>query len=235
MSATNEVERSRKTAWESKHVFRIKICGVTNPNDAIAVAESGADAVGLNFYEKSSRYVEPATSEAIVQPLASRVLRVGVFVNTSRKRIEECITSAGLGMIQLHGDESPKVVAELETLGLPVIRAFRAKTGDERRLEEFVDSADGALAGVLIDAAIAGQFGGTGHVGDWEFVARMQKRLAPLPVIVAGGLNPANVSKALIATAAYGVDTASGVETSPGVKDAQAIKSFVRAAKAGRI
>ena len=141
--------------------------------------------------------------------------------------------AAGLHAVQLHGDESSEFAESvIEQTGLPVIRAFRAKTGDESMVVRFANGCSG-LAAVLIDAAIAGQFGGTGHVGDWAFVATMVGRL-DLPVIVAGGLNPANVAEAIKATGAYGVDTASGVESAPGSKNVPDMREFVAQAEMAR-
>ncbi|MEM7312254.1 MAG: phosphoribosylanthranilate isomerase [Planctomycetota bacterium] len=215
-------------------VFRIKICGVTTSQDAHAVADAGADAIGLNFYEKSSRYVEPQNAAEVVKDLPSSVKRVGVFVNAPLDRIQSCCQAAMLHVVQLHGDESTGFAKSvIDQTGLPVMRAFRAKTGDESRVAEYVDDCPG-LAAVLIDAAIAGQFGGTGHIGDWEFVATMVGRLK-IPVILAGGLNPTNVAAAIKATGADGVDTASGVESAPGNKNVREIQEFVVQAKKVRL
>lgn len=214
-----------------KRVFRIKICGITTPQDARLVLDTGADAIGLNFYEKSRRFVQIEEAVQIVDSLENSKLKVvGVFVNAPLSRIEECVAATRLSTVQLHGDEPVEFAKQvMARTGVPVIRAFRAKTGDEKRIEDFVSGTDG-LAGVLIDAAVAGQFGGTGEVADWDFVADMVQRLE-LPVIVAGGLRAGNVSDAISATSAFGVDTASGVESSPGRKDPSMVQDFVSRAK----
>lgn len=207
-------------------VFRIKVCGVTSALDAEAIARTGVDAIGLNFYEGSSRYLEPTQARDIVCSLDASVLRVGVFVDATAHRISECVEAAGLGMIQLHGDESPEFLNALD-VDVPVIRAFRVKAGDEARVREYLEAcAKKRLAGVLIDAAVDGQFGGTGQVADWEFVARLRSHLSGLPIILAGGLTAENVGEAVAVTDADAVDSASGVESSAGIKDHELVRQF---------
>ena len=213
-------------------MFRVKICGVTTPEDGQTITAAGADAIGLNFYEKSKRFILPERAANIVQ-VSEGVLSVGVFVNSPLKRVVQIAENVALNAIQLHGDESAQFAEKVSAeIGLPVMRAFRAESGDEPEIIDYVAEFPG-LAGVLIDAAVAGQFGGTGHTGDWDFVAAMVKRLG-IPVVVAGGLVPNNVAAAIQSTGAYGVDTASGVESSAGSKDPLLVREFVTAARFGR-
>ncbi|QRN99242.1 phosphoribosylanthranilate isomerase [Archangium violaceum] len=203
---------------------RVKICGVTRVEDARRAWAEGADALGLNFYPRSPRYVtaEVAAELARTRPALGSV--VGVFVNESpdviRARVREC----GLTAVQLHGDEPPEACAGY---GVPVIKAMRVRgPEDVEKARTYVGAGD--VAALLLDGAAPG-YGGGGVGFDWSLVARLAD--AGVPVLVAGGLNPDNVREAVRATRPYGVDVASGVEVSPGIKDADAVRAFVRAAK----
>jgi phosphoribosylanthranilate isomerase len=203
---------------------RVKVCGVTRVEDARVAWAAGADALGLNFYPRSPRYVtaEKAAELARTRPALGAV--VGVFVNESpdviRNRVREC----GLTSVQLHGDEPPEACAGF---GVPVIKALRVRgPEDVERARTYVGVGD--VAALLLDGAAPG-YGGGGVGFDWSLVARLAD--AGVPVLVAGGLNPSNVQEAVRATRPYGVDVASGVEVSPGIKDADAVRAFVRAAK----
>jgi len=203
---------------------RVKVCGVTRVEDARVAWAAGADALGLNFYPRSPRYVtaEKAAELARTRPALGAV--VGVFVNESpdiiRNRVREC----GLTSVQLHGDEPPEACAGF---GVPVIKALRVRgPEDVERARSYVGAGD--VAALLLDGAAPG-YGGRGVGFDWSLVARLAD--AGVPVLVAGGLNPSNVQEAVRATRPYGVDVASGVEVSPGIKDADAVRAFVRAAK----
>ncbi|HTN77312.1 MAG TPA: phosphoribosylanthranilate isomerase [Pirellulaceae bacterium] len=212
-------------------MFKIKICGITNLTDAAAVAAAGADAVGLNFYARSPRYVEPPLAKVIAQSLPPGICKVGLFVNHSPTQIRQLFEQVGLDLIQLHGDETPADVAELR--GLPVLKAFRAEADLLSQVLRYVEACQQAaapLTGVLVDAYQPGSYGGTGAKADWPTASALREQLGDLPLILAGGLTPANVAEALLAVRPYGVDTASGVESSPGCKDAQRVQQFVAAA-----
>ncbi|WP_224247200.1 phosphoribosylanthranilate isomerase [Hyalangium gracile] len=204
---------------------RVKICGVTRLEDARTAWAAGADALGLNFYPRSPRYVEPATAAALGHTRPGLGAVVGVFVNESpdiiRARVREC----GLTAVQLHGDEPPETCAGF---GVPVIKALRVHgPEDVARARTYVGAGD--VATLLLDGAAPG-YGGGGVTFDWSLVAQLVD--VGVPVLVAGGLTPGNVAEAVRATHPYGVDVASGVEASPGIKDPEAVRAFIRAAKA---
>jgi phosphoribosylanthranilate isomerase len=204
---------------------RVKICGLTRLEDAREAWAAGADALGLNFYPRSPRFVEPATAAALARTRPALGAVVGVFVNESpdviRARVREC----GLTVVQLHGDEPPEACAGY---GVPVIKALRVRgPEDVARARTYVGAGD--VTTLLLDGAAPG-YGGGGVTFDWSLVAQLVD--VGVPVLVAGGLNPGNVAEAVRATRPYGVDVASGVEASPGVKDVEAVRAFIRAAKA---
>lgn len=222
-------------------MFRIKICGVTRVDDALAVADAGADAIGLNFYPKSPRSVSAEAAAEIVDALGGRLLTVGVFVNCPPDKIANIAEQVGLAAIQLHGDEPDKIVRDLPT-GLPIIRAIRVGPDGLGPVAERLvraEEAGRAYSALLVDAAVkpapgqATEYGGTGHTVDWRGVHEGRASLGDTPLILAGGLKPANVADALRATGAEGVDTASGVESSPGVKDHGLVRDFVANALSG--
>lgn len=208
--------------------LRIKVCGVTTPDDAAAVAATGADTIGLNFFAKSPRCVSLEQAREIADA-SGAALRVGVFVNHSAEQIAAAVQAARLDAIQLHGDEPLSLLGELPE-GPPVIRAVRV--GPEglapaARLLEEADRMGRAFAAVLVDAAAAGAYGGTGKAVDWARIARERRLLGGAPLILAGGLTPENVAEAIRQARPDGVDTASGVESSPGRKDAARAAQFV--------
>jgi phosphoribosylanthranilate isomerase len=201
-------------------MVRVKICGITNRDDAMHAAASGADALGFVFYAASSRCVTPEQVWQIVADLPPFVTRVGLFVNEEPERIREIVSVCGLDAVQLHGDESPQ-----DCLALPcrVIKGVRPRTAaDLAPLAAFPVSA------LLVDAAVPGQYGGTGHRADWALAREIVVRHR---VILAGGLNPENVAAAVGEVRPYGVDVASGVESRPGRKDPQKVANFIRMAK----
>jgi phosphoribosylanthranilate isomerase len=212
-------------------LFRIKICGLTRAEDGLAAANAGADAVGLNFFPRSPRYVDLGAAKAVAAVLPPAIATVGVFVNAPVDEIRQAAESLGLDFIQLHGDEPPGFCAELG--GLEVIRAFRLGAAGWHPLIEYLDQCrelHAVLRAILVDACQPGTYGGTGHAADWNLARRYHDLSLGLPLILAGGLNPANVADAVRAVKPFGVDTASGVETSPGQKDHRQIAAFVAAA-----
>lgn len=213
-------------------MFRIKICGVTRAEDVRRVADSGADAIGLNFYERSVRYVSPEAARSMVEELPSNVARVGVFVNASSAAIQSIARTVGLSYCQLHGDEPPEIVSALADCR--VIRAVRCRAADVDAVRRWIDdcyAAGGNLAALLVDAYQPGQYGGTGAVADWSLLAEFRRHLSDLPLILAGGLTSENVVQAIQVARPNAVDTASGVESAPGIKDADKIARFVAAAQ----
>ena len=200
-------------------MVRVKICGITNEDDARSACEAGADLVGFNFYKGSPRYVKAAEAEKIRPQLPANVEAVGVFVNAERAEVAELWEALKLDAVQLHGDETPERVAEVAARGR-VIKAFRV--GPDF-LVETLDEYAGASA-FLLDAAETGQYGGTGRRNDWT-VARSAARTRR--IILAGGLNAENVAEAIQFVRPYGVDVASGVESAPGKKDLRKLRKFI--------
>ncbi len=212
-------------------MFRVKICGITNKADALEAARLGADAVGLNFYSKSARCIARDVAREVVKALPEGVARVGVFVNTPASQIAETMDELGLDYVQLHGDESPQVLAELK--GRPLIRAFRC--GDESLTPAKAYLEDCARLGcvpcaVLVDAVCEGSYGGTGRIANWKSMAETRDLLGKVPLILAGGLSPENVGEAIRLVRPDAVDVASGVETSARRKDAKLMQRFIETA-----
>jgi phosphoribosylanthranilate isomerase len=210
----------------------VKICGVRDAETARRVAAYGPDAIGLNFYPRSSRCVSRAVAAAIVEELPSGVQAVGVFVNATALEIAETVAFCGLTSVQLHGDEPSSLLAELQQKlpGVPLIRAWRLGAGGWPPLTQHLTECanlDVSLFALLLDASVPGEYGGTGAVLPWAGVRREAAGLALPPLILAGGLTPANVGTAIETVNPWGVDVASGVETSPGVKDFEAVRGFI--------
>jgi phosphoribosylanthranilate isomerase len=204
--------------------MKIKICGITNVEDANVAVRAGADALGFVMYRKSPRSVEPAVARAIVAGLPPFVLPVGVFVNEEADRVRTLMDECGFALAQLHGDES---ALYCQNLGRPVLKALRLKDrGTFLALAEFQGRAN--VRGFLIDAFSDQAYGGTGRTVDWTLAQEVARST---PIILAGGLNPANVAGAIREVRPYGVDVSSGVELSPGKKDHHKLKAFIEAAR----
>ena len=201
----------------SMATIRVKICGITNLEDAQCAVAAGADALGFVFYEKSPRYVSPEKVGQIVSELPPFVTTVGLFVNAAPDIIRQTMQMAGLRIIQLHGDEAPE---DCRLNPYPVIKAVRVKGADSLAgIENYHVSA------LLLDAWNDQQYGGSGESFDWQLARKLTGRL---PVILAGGLNPDNVAEAIRVVNPYAVDVSSGVETSPGRKDHNKIRKFIQ-------
>ncbi len=220
-------------------MFRIKICGIKTLTEARAAVDAGADAIGLNFYEKSPRYVSTdvtaGIAAGITEAMPGDVTVIGVFVNSPAERMNRIASSVGLHAFQLHGDEPPALLRELNGDCLVV----RARRWSEQGLQDVADDLRACfeLGGrradaVLLDAAVAGQFGGTGSTLPWATLKDYQQCLGETPLILAGGLNPENVFEAIDTVRPGGVDVASGVESSPGIKDHGKMRAFIEAARA---
>jgi phosphoribosylanthranilate isomerase len=209
-------------------VFRVKICGITTAGDARLACQAGADAVGLNFFSGSSRFVTRELAKEIAAAISPGVLIVGVFVNASAEEILLTASEVPLDVIQLHGDEPPAFLAELP--GVRILKAFRCAAAELPPWVEYLAECEKLgrkPEAILIDAAAPGQYGGSGQTIDWSMLPQVRAQLAGLAVILAGGLNPENVSEAIRVARPEGVDVASGVEKSPGVKDSQRVIRFV--------
>jgi phosphoribosylanthranilate isomerase len=213
-------------------MFSIKICGITSVADALTVARAGADAIGLNFYAQSPRCVDPTIARQIVEVLPGSVQKVGLFVNAPAAEVCRAFDELGLDLIQLHGDEPPEFLAQLGPR--PVMRAFRLGPSSVDPLKYLDDCRQlGCLPRMmLMDAYVAGQYGGTGGKCDWTIVGRYSAAVGYPPLVLAGGLTPQDVAEAIHTVRPAAVDTASGVESSPGCKDPARVEAFVRAAQA---
>jgi len=198
---------------------RIKICGITRPQDAQAAASAGADAIGLIFYRPSPRYVTPEQARDIAMQTPLFVATVAVFVNPTREEVERVIVECGVTLLQFHGDESPEFCAGFAR---PYIKAARIRPG--LNLIKYLSPYTAARAWML-DAFHDDLWGGTGGAFDWSLVPeRMAK-----PIILSGGLTAGNVADAVRRVRPYAVDVSSGVEVSKGIKDAGRIAAFIGA------
>lgn len=204
--------------------MQIKICGITNLEDAVAAVEAGADALGFNFYPGSQRHITPQQVQLITRQLPVAVLKVGVFVNVDTpEAVLKMAAEAGVTAVQLHGEESPEYCQGLK--GVYVIKALRVG-----RDFKPTDALKYDAEAILLDAFDPGARGGTGRTFDWH-VAQQTQQLIP-KLFLAGGLVPANIAEAVAVVRPYGVDACSGVETTPGRnKDAEQMRAFILAAR----
>lgn len=201
----------------------LKICGVTTLDDAQLLAKMGVDALGVNFWPNSKRYIAPDHASWLLE-LEGKILRVGVFVNQSCELPLRLIHDGYLDVIQLHGDEQPDDTAEFRAAGIPFIKAIGVKTrADLLRATEF------GAAAILLDAHAPGIYGGTGEVFDWEVASDFRRQHPDLPIILAGGITPENAGLAAMSVLPAALDIASGAEISPGIKDFQKVAAFLSA------
>jgi phosphoribosylanthranilate isomerase len=187
---------------------KVKVCGLTNYEDAVAAMEMGADMLGFNFYPKSPRYVRPEQAAAIVHKLPAFIDTVGVFVNSSLDEVREIASQCQLDWIQLHGDENPEFCRWLTYDSVKLMKAIRVKDADDiHQVNSYFTDA------VLLDAFDPAKYGGTGLTFDWNIIGHIGKR-----IFLAGGINPGNAASA-VELGVYGIDVCSGIEASPGKKD----------------
>jgi phosphoribosylanthranilate isomerase len=190
----------------------VKVCGITNRDDAIAAAEAGASAIGFNFYRDSPRYISPTGAATIAEKLPASVWKVGVFVNESAEAVAKVALDAGLDIAQLHG------TAQARGIGI-----WRARPASDTLIEDIANDDDAEA--ILVDAPSADQFGGTGATFDWRLA-----RCLPKNIVIAGGLDASNVRLAIEKAQPWGVDACSRIEKSPGLKDRDKMTKFVKAA-----
>jgi phosphoribosylanthranilate isomerase len=212
------------------NIPRVKICGITRPDDGRHAARAGADAIGLVFYPPSPRYVSPRQAADIVAALPPFVTTVGLFVDAPPEQIAALLEQVPLDMLQFHGDESPEYCAAFQR---PWIKALRMRDGVDPRAEADRYGAAGAR-GLLVDSYVPGVPGGTGERFDWDRLPADP----PLPLVLAGGLDPANVAEAVRRVRPWAVDVSGGVEVlgvdgrrQGGIKDPGAVSAFIRAAR----
>lgn len=220
----NDEKKEMITPAESLNM-RVKICGITNLSDAKNAADSGADAIGFNFFKGSKRYISPAAAAPIVDAIIMRVEKIGVFVNATIEEIIDAEDTAQLDVIQLHGDETPEFIAQLRLESdTPIIKAVRVGAGFEPK-DVLKFNADA----ILLDAYSADERGGTGTTIDWVVAGQVAALVAQL--YLAGGLSVENVAEAVSTVKPFSVDACSLLEKSPGVKDHDRVAAFIRAAK----
>lgn len=212
------------------NIPRVKICGITRPDDGRHAARAGADAIGLVFYPPSPRYVDPRRAADIVAALPPFVTTVGLFVDTPPEQIAALLEQVPLDMLQFHGDESPDYCAGFQR---PWIKALRMRDGVDPQAEAERYRAAGAR-GLLVDSYVPGVPGGTGERFDWDRLPANPS----LPLVLAGGLDPANVAEAVRRVRPWAVDVSGGVEVigvdgrrQGGIKDPGAVSAFIRAAR----
>jgi phosphoribosylanthranilate isomerase len=203
---------------------KIKVCGVTDPVNALAAVEMGADYLGLNFYEKSPRFVTAERAREIAGAVEGRVSLVGVFVNASAEEITETMERVGLDLVQLSGDEGPETAAPFAAR---VLRAFR--TGGFPGMEEL--AAWSEVWGVLIDAPHRTLYGGTGE--EWNYGATAAEALNGRRLFLAGGIGPDNARRAVAAARPYAIDVCSRVESAPGIKDLELLRRLFQEVRHG--
>jgi len=198
----------------------VKICGITNLDDALAAVESGADALGFNFYKPSPRYITPQAAREIINQLPSSIVTVGVFVNeASPQSVMDIANEAGLKTLQLHGDESPDYCRELAANTLVIKTLAVSDTFDPKLTQAYhVDA-------IMLDTRDNRLRGGTGRVFDWS-IAQQVGELVP-KLYLAGGLSPENVEEAINKVRPYAVDACSSLEDSPGTKNHGRMRAFV--------
>ena len=201
----------------------IKICGITNLEDAVAAVAMGADALGFNFYKPSPRYITPQTAREIIEQLPDSILKVGVFVNEeSPKLVQNIANESGINALQLHGDESPDYCNELADQYL--IKALAVSHDfDTQVIERYQVDA------IMLDTKHKTLRGGTGRVFDWSIAQEVSKIVPKL--YLAGGLSPENVAEAIETVRPYAVDACSSLEDRPGIKNHDRLRAFVTAVK----
>ena len=201
----------------------IKICGITNIDDADAAVAAGADALGFNFYKPSPRYISPENARAIIDQLPSFVLAVGVFVNEQPDSLKSIVAESGIKALQLHGDESPEYCRELAADHYVVKTLAVSQNFDTQRVHAY------EVAAIMLDTRDSNLRGGTGRAFDCS-IAQQVNQLVP-KLFLAGGLSPDNIAEAIDVVRPYAVDACSALEDSPGKKNHERMRSFIDAAR----
>lgn len=204
---------------------KVKICGITNLEDALMSVKFGADALGFNFYPKSPRYISPEKAREIVDRLPENVLKVGVFVNEELEKTIEIAATAKLDAIQLHGEESPEFASQLKAkTSLEIIKAFRVSENFKPE-----DVLQYTVNAVLLDAYSRHEHGGTGETFDWQIAKKVQAIFPKM--YLAGGLSAENIAEAVLNVTPFAVDACSLLEKNKGLKDSQKVRDFIFAIK----
>ena len=213
------------------HRTRIKICGLTRPQDVQSAIAAGADAVGFVFYAKSPRYIAAAAAGQLIAQIPPFVAPVGLFVNAPAEEVQAIITQAPIALLQFHGDETLEQCAAIaKAVNRPFIRAIRVKEGmqpaDLLKYESDYRAASTLFTGLLLDTFVD-SYGGSGKVFDWSLIP---ENIAPR-VVLSGGLSVQNATDAVQRVRPYAVDISSGVEQDKGIKDAEKIRAFITAVR----
>jgi len=213
------------------HRTRIKICGLTRPQDVQSAIAAGADAVGFVFYAKSPRYIAAAAAGQLIAQIPPFVAPVGLFVNATAEEVQAIITQAPIALLQFHGDETLEQCAAIaKAVNRPFIRAIRVKEGmqpaDLLKYESDYRAASTLFTGLLLDTFVD-SYGGSGKVFDWSLIP---ENIAPR-VVLSGGLSVQNATDAVQRVRPYAVDISSGVEQDKGIKDAEKIRAFITAVR----
>lgn len=203
---------------------KVKVCGITNSEDALCAVRLGASALGFIFYEKSPRFITPREAGEVIRQIPPFVTKVGVFVNAEATSLREAKEIAGFDVYQFHGDETPEFCA---TFGEDYIKVIRVKNAGSLDAINLYDT-----DAFLFDTYSPDAYGGTGENFSWDVLAR--RKLEDKFVILSGGLNPDNVRDAISAVDPYAVDVSSGVESSPGIKDHTKLERFMEAVSDGQ-
>ncbi|WP_322506559.1 phosphoribosylanthranilate isomerase [Anaerolinea sp.] len=207
--------------------MNIKICGLTTKEDALIAAEAGANFLGFVFYERSPRFIHPEGCARIVETLKGYPVQcVGVFVNHAVEKVQDILRTCGLALAQLSGDEPP---AHLEQLAGKAFKALRPATPDELDETLHIYPPHHPAPAYLLDSHQPGAYGGTGLSANLEIARPLAMRM---PILLAGGLTPENVTERVLRVRPWGVDVSSGVESAPGKKDPERIRAFIRAVRA---
>jgi phosphoribosylanthranilate isomerase len=202
-------------------MVKVKICGITNTEDAIAAISAGADALGFVFFRESPRYISPENAKSVINALPPFIIKTGVFVNESSENIEKIISITGVDLVQLHGEEPPAMCRSSRH----IIKAFRVKSMES--LDPLNDYKE-LVSAFLLDTYAPDILGGTGQIFNWD-IAVEAKNCGR--IILAGGLTPDNVSEAVRRVGPYAVDVSSGIESKKGKKDHQKMRLFIERAK----
>ena len=204
-------------------VVSLKICGVTTLEDAERLVALGVDALGVNFWPPSKRYLVPENADWLAG-LAGRILRVGVFVNEAPGLPLQLLRDGLLDLIQIHGDETPEDAAPYRKAGVPFFKAIGVKTR-----EDLGRAADFKASALLLDAHAPGVYGGTGETFDWNAALDFKARYPEFPILLAGGIVPENAAQAAATVRPSALDVASGAEISPGIKDFAKVSALLTA------
>ncbi len=200
---------------------KVKICGITSVADGVAVAEAGADMIGLMFYERSPRHSSFPTAAEISRALSPFLVKVGVFVNPNEDTVMRAIGECGVTLLQFHGEETPEFCAQF---GVMSMKAFRVRTA-----ESLLALPNYPTDAYLLDAYSPDAHGGTGAKFNWELAITAKKH--GKPIFLAGGLTPENIREAVQQVQPFGVDVSSGVESAPGKKDPAKVHAFIKAVR----